>query len=149
MLRRKTDLETLADRARRIEQASGADIRLLGGDQLLIRKNMIDSPTADALAKAPAQVPGKEGYECYVRTSLWKGPEGPLVQRMRPPELAAPIAWQPDSMKLVMTPDQDQAEWEVLLRRTTVVTVRVRRGSDAPCEEVNHFLAVIEETLLR
>lgn len=150
MFRRKTKVEALAERVRRITKASGgADIRILGGNQLLIRKNMIDNPAVRSLAKAPAHIPGNDGYECYVATYLFERRNAVPSQRMLPPEPKAPIVWQPGSMKLIMHPNVKEAEWEVLVRGHEVVTVRVRRGQNALLQEINRILSAIEYNQLR
>jgi hypothetical protein len=141
----------LADLRSRLEAAlskSGADIRLLPENQMQISRNLTKN-SGLLRAKKASQAPGKSGYRIYVacRTPDEYAAQMDVSQRVLGTS-AYPIGWNPESMKLEITPGSTGSEWTLVNREGNVVRINVECGPGEVLPEVNRILSEIEGTLL-
>lgn len=149
-MRKRLSIRDLANSLGRIFRTSdGIQIQILAEEQLLVRKGIVDNPLAGGEIKAEARRPGEAGFDIYVAIHHREAPPVGPSQRMRPPETVEPEAEEPRTLHLPITPAATTAERELLTKNGDLITVRVRYGSEAPIEDINHILSAIHETLLR
>jgi hypothetical protein len=131
------------------ETAAGADVRLVGGDQVLVSRNMARNPAFERGGKTSTYVPGPDGYEVYAacRPAEVHDALAATSQRMTGPS-AGPAAWDSRTMRLRLDPPGTSGDWLVRNRWGEVVTVHAGAGSPRVLDEVNAVLSEVEAVLL-
>jgi hypothetical protein len=129
--------------------ADDADVRLLAEDQLLVSRNLIDTPDAARAGKSATRVPGPDGYEIYLarRPAEIHARQAGLSQRMTGPRDGPPV-WDGRTMQLRLAPGETRGEWVVGDGRGGIVTVHAAAGSDQVLDAVNAILSQVEAVLL-
>jgi len=127
---------------------SGADVRLISGDQVLVSRNMVRNPALERGGKTSTYVPGPGGYQVYVACRPGEAHDAmaAVSQRMTGP--GGPVAWDGRTMRLRLGPADTSRDWLLGNSRGEVVTVHASVGSPSVLGEVNAILCDVEAVLL-